>query len=1046
MSDIEPETLLEWLQMGIGEERDIQLLALEQLCMMLLISDNVDKCFESVPPRTFLPALCQIFLDHTAPDSILEVTARALTYYLDISVDCSRRIVTVDGSLKAIIHRMEVANMSEKSSRDFAEQCVKMLELICSRESEKVFEAGGLLAVLNIMCVHGAVLHKDTLRSCMTVVSRLVGRLEPSDASLPTCVASLSKLLQHDDSQMSDGALRCFINLVDRFIRKGQDPAPVTEQGLTHELIARLMKLNTITLTPQSSLSGGTPERPSTSSTSNVINLLSSLCRGSASFTHSLLRMADLLNALECAMKSDERTTLDLMRFIDLLLLLIVEGRECLPKGHVLSYRRMESNPGDMSHRHVIELVRSGNVEEFIEIMESGFDVNFMDDMGQTLLNWAAAFGPTETVEYLLEQGAEVNTGVKSSSLHYAACFGRPSIVKLLLRYGGNPELKDEDGKTPLEKAKEKDDEWHKQVVEILENPEQYIQAGSDSDSDDSFEASDNEQSMPQDMVPSIISDPPGGTPTIPITSSTKQTKQSEVEPDKKEEQGDPEMLAPYLRRLMPLLASVYLSTMAPMIKKESLRLLRKMCVCSPAVVLEEVCSEPSEQQRANFAVQLTEVIMSSLTNEESVEGQLSTLQLLYEVLKKCPGPYVDSLVRLGVPPKIVEVAHLTKEPKEEPETEESQEQADVDPGSVELDDAATIQVHKPYYWKDWILVRSRDSLYLWNDFSALKLSKSSNGWFIFLMDDKLATMYSSGNPEPSTDSLETSGAFVKKLQSVCSLIPSSSHFQPVLSSPGTAKLMVGTWILQCVKEGQLHILNTDGTRQTTIISEGMQGFTFESNRGSKVEMKAETASIQFEFSPRNPWCSGKRKYQTKQELLEEKLRILGRELVDKHFKVTEVTQRAVVLKLQILLKKLQNVTDAHNRAKTTLEISGACDELKTVFTSLGEMLSDENLLSPYELHSSGLVQVLLHCLTGKEDVVGDKFRERVNIFISSFSCPAKEDNKSKLSPALLLARRLVSIIESQEKFPLLTHDSPGATINLQVRTYVHVCVLLVRC
>ena len=28
----------------------------------------------------------------------------------------------------------------------------------------------------------------------------------------------------------------------------------------------------------------------------------------------------------------------------------------------------------------------------------AGFDVNFMDDMGQTLLNWAAAFGPAEMV------------------------------------------------------------------------------------------------------------------------------------------------------------------------------------------------------------------------------------------------------------------------------------------------------------------------------------------------------------------------------------------------------------------------------------------------------------------------------------------------------------------------------------------------------------------------------------------------------------------------------------------------------------------------
>jgi len=51
--------------------------------------------------------------------------------------------------------------------------------------------------------------------------------------------------------------------------------------------------------------------------------------------------------------------------------------------------------------------------------------------VGQTLLNWASAFGTTEMVEYLLEQGADVNKGQRSSSLHYAACFGRPNIVKV---------------------------------------------------------------------------------------------------------------------------------------------------------------------------------------------------------------------------------------------------------------------------------------------------------------------------------------------------------------------------------------------------------------------------------------------------------------------------------------------------------------------------------------------------------------------------------------------------------------------------------------
>ena len=66
---------------------------------------------------------------------------------------------------------------------------------------------------------------------------------------------------------------------------------------------------------------------------------------------------------------------------------------------------------------------------------------------------------------------------------------------------------------------------------------EAYIQGGSDSDSDDSFEASDEEeQNIPQDRVmASVISDPPGGTPTIAITSSTKQPTDQESEPSKKE-------------------------------------------------------------------------------------------------------------------------------------------------------------------------------------------------------------------------------------------------------------------------------------------------------------------------------------------------------------------------------------------------------------------------------------------------------------------------------------------------------------------------------
>ena len=58
-------------------------------------------------------------------------------------------------------------------------------------------------------------------------------------------------------------------------------------------------------------------------------------------------------------------------------------------------------------------------------------EVNYTDDVGQTLLNWASAFGTQEMVEFLCERGADVNRGLRSSSLHYAACFGRPQIVKV---------------------------------------------------------------------------------------------------------------------------------------------------------------------------------------------------------------------------------------------------------------------------------------------------------------------------------------------------------------------------------------------------------------------------------------------------------------------------------------------------------------------------------------------------------------------------------------------------------------------------------------
>ena len=81
----------------------------------------------SCPPRTFLPALCRIFLDELAPDSVLEVTARAITYYFDLSPECIRRVIAMEGAVKAICSRLSGAGLGSRTSRDLAEQCIKVL-------------------------------------------------------------------------------------------------------------------------------------------------------------------------------------------------------------------------------------------------------------------------------------------------------------------------------------------------------------------------------------------------------------------------------------------------------------------------------------------------------------------------------------------------------------------------------------------------------------------------------------------------------------------------------------------------------------------------------------------------------------------------------------------------------------------------------------------------------------------------------------------------------------------------------------------------------
>lgn len=236
---------------------------------------------------------------------------------------------------------------------------------------------------------------------------------------------------------------------------------------------------------------------------------------------------------MERALKGDERCILDCMRLADLLLILLFEGREAIGRvgysqnQYTPRVRRADSSH-ERTHRQLIDCIRSKDSDALIEAIEmGGIDVNCMDDVGQTLLNWASAFGTFEMVEYLCDKGADVNKGQRSSSLHYAACFGRPSIAKVLLKFGANPDLRDEDGKTPLDKARERVDEGHREVASILQSPGEWMSARSDQ----KYNAYDGNS----------------------------------------EPRGDPEMAPVYLRFFLPLFCRTFQGTMLSSIRKSSL-------------------------------------------------------------------------------------------------------------------------------------------------------------------------------------------------------------------------------------------------------------------------------------------------------------------------------------------------------------------------------------------------------------------------------------------------------------------------------------------
>ena len=84
----------------------------------------------------------------------------------------------------------------------------------------------------------------------------------------------------------------------------------------------------------------------------------------------------------------------------------------------------------------LIEAAKNGEIQKVLSFIESGANLNVVDETGRTALNWAASQGHSEIVNLLAEHRADVNIRDKQgmSPLMTAAAGNHKIAAKAILR------------------------------------------------------------------------------------------------------------------------------------------------------------------------------------------------------------------------------------------------------------------------------------------------------------------------------------------------------------------------------------------------------------------------------------------------------------------------------------------------------------------------------------------------------------------------------------------------------------------------------------
>ncbi|MDT8376888.1 MAG: ankyrin repeat domain-containing protein [Mariprofundaceae bacterium] len=92
---------------------------------------------------------------------------------------------------------------------------------------------------------------------------------------------------------------------------------------------------------------------------------------------------------------------------------------------------------------------RSGDVESLKLVLESGSDVNAVDELKNTALHYAAKHAHLDVMRFLVEHGADLNATNDRLSTPLHLTEKNIDAIRLLLEAGADPNLKDADWDYP---------------------------------------------------------------------------------------------------------------------------------------------------------------------------------------------------------------------------------------------------------------------------------------------------------------------------------------------------------------------------------------------------------------------------------------------------------------------------------------------------------------------------------------------------------------------------------------------------------------------